>query len=173
MLAEKTNLYALQNGRNFPTLTTSETRVFLGLQLAVGTLKYPRLRMHWEEKYRIPMFDQMSRNRFFSIRNNLEIPNNNTDRFIKVRPVFDAIRNRCQQIPVEEYVSIDEQMVPFTGKLDVKQYVKGKPTPYGIKIYCLCGKSGILYDFIIYQGSSTEFNPDFLSKFGQLPTVVL
>lgn len=90
-----------------------------------------------------------------------------------MRPIFDAIRNRCQQIPVEEYVSIDEQMVPFTGKLDVKQYVKGKPTPYGIKIYCLCGKSGILYDFIMYQGSSTEFNPDFLSKFGQLPTVVL
>lgn len=57
--------------------------------------------------------------------------------------------------------------------LDVKQYIKGKPTPYGIKIYCLCGKSGIFYDFIIYQGPNTEFNPDILSKFGQLPTVVL
>lgn len=108
------------------------------------------------------MFEQMSRNRSLSIRNNLhlidnlKIPHGNKDKFIKVRPIFDAVKNRCQQLLVEEFVSIDEQMVPFIGKLHVKQYIKGKPTPYGIKIYSLCGKSGILYDVIINQGENTE-----------------
>lgn len=67
----------------------------------------------------------------------------------------------------------DEQIVPFTGQLNVKQYIKGKPTPYGIKIYALCGKSGLLYDFLLYQGSTTEIDPSFLTCFGQGPAVVL
>ncbi|KAL4088559.1 hypothetical protein QTP88_023651 [Uroleucon formosanum] len=32
---------------------------------------------------------------------------------------------------------IDEQMVPFKGKLSVKQYMRGKPSPWGIKIFVL------------------------------------
>lgn len=96
--ALKTNLYALQKGRNFPPLTSNEVKVFLGLQIVIGTLKFPQLRMHWEEKFKMPMFEQMSRNRFSSIQNNLplidnlEIPQGSRDKFIKVRPICDAIK---------------------------------------------------------------------------------
>lgn len=179
LFTEKTNIYAIQQGVHFPPVTTNEMKVFLGLQITIGTLKFPRLRMYWEEGLKLPMFYKMSRNRFLSIRtnlhliDNLQIPVGNKDRFIKVRPLYDAIKRKCQQLLVEEYVSVDEQMVPFTGKLDVKMYVKGKPTPYGIKIYCLCGQSGLLYDFLLFQGPNTEFEPDLLSKFGQLPAIVL
>lgn len=86
--------------------------------------------------------------------------------------MFGDVRNRCQQLAVEEFVAVDEQVVPFTGQLNVQQYIKGKPTPYGIKIYALCGKSGLLYDYILYQGSSTEIDQGFLSSFGQGPAVV-
>lgn len=112
------------------------------------------------------MFYKMSRNRFLSVRtnlhliDNLQIPVGNKDRFIKVRPIYDAIKRKCQQLPVEEYyVSVDEQMVPFTRKLDVKMYVKGKPTPYGIKLFCVCGQrrqSGLLYDFLLFQVSGAK-----------------
>lgn len=82
--------------------------------------------MYWKESYRTPMFSSMSRNRFFSIRtnldlvNNLKTPQNNTDKFLIVRPIFDVVRNRCQQLHVETCVAVDEQVVPFGGHLSMK-----------------------------------------------------
>lgn len=178
-LVKKTTLSTVQHNLRFSPLTVNEMKTFLGLLIVIGTLDFGRLRVYWKESYRLPMFEQMSRDKFLAIRTNLhlidnsQIPEGNKDRFIKVRPIFDAVRNRCQQLPIEEYVSVDEQMVPFTGKLDVKVYMKGKPSPYGIKIYCLCGKSGLMYDFMLNQGANTEFNQHLLSKFGQLPSIVL
>lgn len=61
-------------------------------------------------------------------------------------------------LTMEEELSIDEQIVPFRGKLSCLQYVKGKPEPWGIKVYFLCGRSGLSYDFVIYQGATTELS---------------
>jgi len=44
------------------------------------------------------------------------------------------------------------------GKLSVQQYMRGKPSPWGIKILVLASECGIIYDFILYQGSSTELD---------------
>ncbi|XP_049961749.1 piggyBac transposable element-derived protein 4-like [Schistocerca serialis cubense] len=70
-------------------------------------------------------------------------------------------------------LAVDEAMIPFTGKLSVKQYMKGKLSLWGIKMYMLCGKSAQAYDFILYQGASTEFQTSLLKEFGRAPTVVL
>jgi hypothetical protein len=76
----------------------------------------------------------------------LEIPNNNKDRYVKVRPVLESVRKRCKELPLEENLSVDEQIIPFKGKLNIKQYIRGKPYPWGLKIYILCGKIGLAYD---------------------------
>jgi len=116
----------------------------------------------------------MSRDRFFKLRsnwhfvNNLEKPADKNDTFYKVRfltsqsSLFDSIRQHLlsQPLEVEEEICVDEQMVPFTGTHNVKQYIKGKPHPWGVKLFVLCGKSGIAYDFLIYQGSRTELSPE-------------
>jgi len=47
--------------------------------------------------------------------------------------------------------------------LSIKQYIKGKPTPWGIKNFLLCGQSGIVYNSLLYQGSNTNIN-DFMQK---------
>ncbi len=78
--------------------------------------------------------------------------------FFKVRTLYECIRKRCLQLQLEEELCVDEQIVPFRGKLSVLQYIKGKPTPWGVKIYFLCGKSGLAYDFLIYQGATTELS---------------
>ena len=39
--------------------------------------------------------------------------------------------------------------------------MKGKPTPWGIKFFFLCGVSGFPYSFIPYQGASTSFPEEF------------
>ena len=37
-----------------------------------------------------------------------------------------------------------------------RQYVKSKPNPVGFKNFVLCGKSGRMLDFEIYQGTGTD-----------------
>ncbi|KAG5886538.1 hypothetical protein JTB14_002035 [Gonioctena quinquepunctata] len=59
------------------------------------------------------------------------------------------------------------------SKIKLVKYVKGKPCPWGIKIIVLCGSSGMAYDFIIYQGSTTELDKQLLAKFGRGATVIL
>ena len=70
-------------------------------------------------------------------------------------PLIEAVRQKCVSLVREEYLSIDEQMIPFTGRAPAKQFVKGKPSPEGLKNLVCCGKSGIAYDFILYQGKGT------------------
>ncbi|XP_072376186.1 microtubule-associated serine/threonine-protein kinase 2-like, partial [Diabrotica undecimpunctata] len=94
------------------------------------------------------------------------------DRLWKVRPLFNTIRKRCRQLEPEEVYSIDEQMVPFKGAVNIKQYIKNKPTRWGIKLFLLCGISGTIYDFIVYQGANTELKAEYM-LFGQSPAVVM
>jgi hypothetical protein len=35
---------------------------------------------------------------------------------------------------MERNICIDEKMVPFKGHLSIKQYIRNKPNPWGIKI---------------------------------------
>ncbi|XP_050056264.1 piggyBac transposable element-derived protein 3-like [Aphis gossypii] len=88
------------------------------------------------------------------------------NKFIKVRPLYDAINKKCNSLPVERRLSVDEQMVPYKGHLQMKQYVKGKPCPWGIKAFLLCGESGMVYNILLYQGATTELDTSTQKKFG-------
>ncbi|GBL74721.1 hypothetical protein AVEN_243596-1 [Araneus ventricosus] len=60
----------------------------------------------------------------------------------------------------------------FTGRCPIKQYVKNKPSPIGLKNFLLCASSGIVMDFEIYQGNSTlminqELGPSVVMKLVQ------
>lgn len=116
--------------------------------------------------------------RFFKLRNNLHVvsqrepPPGNTNRFWKVDPVVKAVRKRCLELQPEEYNSVDEQMIPFTGRAPAKQFVKNKPNPVGIKNFVICGKSGKAHDFELYQGKGTGISEEHKS-FGLGASVVL
>ncbi|XP_050295117.1 piggyBac transposable element-derived protein 2-like [Anthonomus grandis grandis] len=141
----------------------------------MGNLNYPRIKLYWDHKLQIPLIsNNITVNRFYKLRQHIHFVNiheklDNSDRFWKVRPLYDAIRRRCLSLPLESKLCVDEQMVPFKGSLNVKN----KPKPWGIKIFALCGSSGILYDFIIYQGSTTELDPQQLDVFRAGAAVVL
>lgn len=133
-----------------------------------------------EKDYRINVIaDNITRDRFFELRTHFHVMINeedsptNTDKFIKVRPLYDLLKKRFNELPVERNISIDEQIVPFKGKLCVKQYMRGKPHPWGIKLFLMCGSSGIVYDFLIFQGSTTELDPNIQTNFGQGGCVVM
>lgn len=178
-MATYTNIYAMQNNINFRATSASEMKICFALHIMIGCLnKFPRIRMYWEKSLHIYAFtENMSRDRFFQLRtnhhvNNVEKPPGTTDELYKVRPLIESVR-RCRELPVERQLSVDEQMIPFTGTLGIKQYIKGKPSPWGIKVFVLCGISGQAYDFLFYQGKTTEMSAENIKKFGQGSSVVL
>ncbi|KAJ8928034.1 hypothetical protein NQ314_019445 [Rhamnusium bicolor] len=146
-MANFTNIYAHQENVHFKPTDAAEIRSLFGLHIAAGCLKFPKVRLFWDKTLCINLFrDTMSRDRFFQLRtnlhcvNNLEIPQNCNDKLYKVRPLYDAIRDRCLQLDLEENLCIDEQIVPFRGQLSIKQYIKNKPTPLGCKNICFVRK---------------------------------
>ncbi|KAL4126370.1 hypothetical protein QTP88_010592 [Uroleucon formosanum] len=113
-----TNIYAEQKSTNqWVQITSAEMKVFVGIHLMMGVLNLPRVRIFFELRTH------------FHVINNEEIPQTNTDKFIKVKPLYNHMKNRFYQLPIEQNLSIDEQMVPFKGKLASKQYMRGKPHP--------------------------------------------
>jgi len=126
-MADYTKAYAEQTGKlNWIATTPREMKIFLGIHLLMGVFSLPRIRMYCEEKSRVKIVpDNITRNRFFELRANFHfmdnniIPTNNKDRFVKIRPLYDVLKKRCDELAVERNVRIDKQMVPFKGKLSV------------------------------------------------------
>ncbi|PIO55165.1 hypothetical protein TELCIR_23451 [Teladorsagia circumcincta] len=149
---EKTNMYSIHKTGKCIDATVQEIRKIVGAHILMGVVQFPRLRMYWSPATRIHFFDELrlSRNRFETLRNNLHIVDVNADhdqrdKLWKVRPIISSFENRCEQLELEENLCIDESIIPFEGQLSIKQYVKGKPNPWGVKVFMLCGASGIIY----------------------------
>lgn len=101
-MAKHTNTYTQQNGKlNWIETNSREMKIFVGVHLLMGVFGLPRIRMYWEQKSRINIVaDNITRNRFFELRSNFHvmdnnnIPTNNRDRFVKVRPIYDILQKK-------------------------------------------------------------------------------
>lgn len=114
LIAYNTLLYTVQKGIHFSPTNAQEIKCFITIHM--GTLKFPRVRMYWEEAYRInTVTNNMTRDRFFQLRSNFHIidndsiPPNNKDKFIKVRPLYNLIKTQCNSLIKERNLSSDEQ----------------------------------------------------------------
>jgi Transposase IS4 len=52
-----------------------------------------------------------------------------------------------------QVIVVDESMVAYTGRDPLKQYIKGKPIPWGYKVWCVASDSYLL-NFDVYKGKS-------------------
>ena len=119
----------------------------------------------------------MTVNRFEEIKRFLHL-NDNTkyvekgqpghDKLHKVRPLIDALNCQLAKIPVEENVSVDEQIVLFKGGHALKQYNPRKPHKWGYKVFVLSGVSSFSYNFEVFTGAGDNVclpnEPDFGSS---------
>ena len=96
----------------------------------------------------------------------------NPDGLWKVRPIVDGLTNALLELKNEKRCAVDEQMIPFRGKLSFEQYMSGKPSPWGIKSCVLCGESGSPCAMIVYQGATTKL-PESYSQLGMGVSVVM
>ncbi|XP_072377849.1 uncharacterized protein [Diabrotica undecimpunctata] len=78
---------------------------------------------------------------------------------------IDAIREKCLSLGQETLFSVDEMMIAYKGtKADnLRQYMPKKPKKWGLKMFVCTGVSGIVYDFLVYTGSSIFTNAQFCS----------
>lgn len=162
LIADCTNAMSLATTGTSLNTSADEIFHFFGASIFMSCVPYPQVRMFWSNFLRIPVIsDQMTRDRFFKLRQHLKVVIDNdisedvkkTDRFWKVRPFMDHILNGCLLQARPKCVSIDEQMIPFTGACPFRQYVSLKPNPVGMKNFVLASADGIILDFEVYQGA--------------------
>ena len=69
----------------------------------------------------------------------------------KLRPWFESLRTNFLQIPLKEFQSIDEIIVPFIGRSCLKVYMPKKPHKWGFKLGGRSDSDGFPYDFDLCQ----------------------
>lgn len=95
------------------------------------------------------------------------------DKLFKVRPLIEAIRKQLLLVPKEEYLAVDEQIIPTKARHTLKQYNPKKPKKWGYKNLVLCGSSGFSYDFDIFAGEQSNTVPEGAPNIGASGNIVI
>jgi len=69
------------------------------------------------------------------------------DKLFKIRPVIETLRTRFLTVPLEEIVSVAEQLCSTKGKSALKVYLPNKPHKWSYKLYVLYEASCFVYNF--------------------------
>uniref|UniRef100_A0A8B9GTM1 PiggyBac transposable element-derived protein domain-containing protein n=1 Tax=Astyanax mexicanus TaxID=7994 RepID=A0A8B9GTM1_ASTMX len=162
-MVEQTNLYAIQLDPNkLLKVTAAEIEQFFGICFYMSIFGLPGTRMYWKFATRVDcVADTMSMHRWEAIKHYLHLSDNSIqppvgdpayDKLYKVRPLLTSLLEKFNEIPMEEHLCVDEQIVPFKGKHPMKQYNPKKPKRWGYKVFVLSDSRGLVYNFEIYTG---------------------
>ncbi|XP_055389991.1 piggyBac transposable element-derived protein 3-like [Condylostylus longicornis] len=170
-----TKMYTLKHYGVESDTTVEDIKKFYGCNIIMGCLGYPRVRMYWADGFRNELIaTSLSRNKFFTLRNIIHFVDtdkpNEKNKLWRIQPVIDIVKKRCNELAtVVEAYSIDEQMIPFTGRCPARQVIRSKPRPVGLKNFVCATADGLVVDFEIFQGAGTF--PD--CGLGHGPSVVI
>ncbi|XP_045127477.1 piggyBac transposable element-derived protein 4-like [Portunus trituberculatus] len=161
----QTNLYALQQGKNYKPTDENEIKTFIGMNLLMGIVKLPSYRDYWSSNpclHNDFISKLMPVNRFGWLLGNSHL-NDNTlmpdrkspeyDKLYKVRPFLKAMQENFERHFLPSCsVAVDESMIKFKGRSSMKQYQPNKPIKRGYKVWMMADKSGYCLKFDIYTG---------------------
>lgn len=164
-IVTETNLYITQNNiANCPPVTSVELRQFLGILIFTTVFHYPNVRSYWGKYGFQHIMETMSSKRFAKLRSVIHFNDNSLhkpithpehDRLHKIRSIISHLNQRFSNIvPLEQRLSLDEQMCATKVAHFLKQYLPNKPHKWGFKFYVLCSLSGYAYNFEIYSGKN-------------------
>ena len=89
----------------------------------------------------------ISRDRFEIVVDNTRITE---DMYFKARPLFEKLYNNYVKF------SIDESIIPYYGRHGTKQFVRGKPIRFSLKLWCITSSIGYLRHAEPYCGINTH-----------------
>ena len=158
-MLESTNYARLKDNHMF-TMTVEKLKSFLAILLVSRYAGLPRQEMYWERRedcHNLVVSAMMTKTEFLECKRYLHLADNNalnsSDKFAKVRPLFNAINKQCVwNYQPTQHVSVDEFMVPYFGKLGAKQYIHGKPIKFGFKLWVMATPLGYCIQVFPYAG---------------------
>ena len=142
-----------------------EIKAYYGLLILMDTMKFERDEMYWSESSQYKLVGSrfgeiMPRDRYVQIKRYLHFNDDDVDhegdKLYKIRFMLDTCRTSFQReyIPHRE-ISVDEAMIPFKGRLGMKQYMKDKPVKFGIKLWVAADAiSAYCVNFEVYVGKN-------------------
>ncbi|KAG5888977.1 hypothetical protein JTB14_026048 [Gonioctena quinquepunctata] len=160
-----TNMREVADKGRFLETSEYEMRTFFGASMLIGIYGLPRIRMYWARNSRVPIIpDNISGNQYSQLRSRLKLVEDqkmskeerNLNKFWKIRPMLNTVQKGCQNNKSTRYVSIDEQMIPFHGQVEMRQFVRGKPNPVGLKNFVMTTPKGVPLDFHLYEGNGSS-----------------
>ena len=162
----KSNTYARHKGNHSFMMTIKKLKSFIAILLLSGYNKLPRQEMYWQRREDCQnrmATSLMTKNEFEDCKQFLHLTDNEnldkTERFGKVRPLFDAIDKQCvAHYRPEQHLSVDESMVSYFGKHGAKQYIHRKPIKFGYKLWVLAEPLGYCVEFRPYAGKDTQLD---------------
>ncbi|XP_029926608.1 piggyBac transposable element-derived protein 4-like isoform X3 [Myripristis murdjan] len=176
VLCKHTNMKAernLEKGKKFvwTEISPQEMKKYLGMLLYMAVLHLPKVRDFWRKDSIFHLAfpaTVMPRDRFLAIYSNLHMSNPSedaeNDRKIgtkdydplhRVRPLYDMLRTQCMTVyHPRQHIAVDERMVATKARLSIKQYMKAKPTKWGLKFFVVADVNGYTIDYRLYTGKS-------------------
>ena len=136
--------------RNWRPVTREEMKGFLAIILNMGIIQLSNLKDYWstDDTTNLTFFRSVfSRDRFFQIFGALHVGEiDSSTKRGKIQPFLDRI---CPSFEAAftpgQHISVDESVITFKGRVSFRQYLKGKPNPWGIKAFVLAdSKTGYL-----------------------------
>lgn len=161
-IVEQTNLYYVQEtGKTTVIVTLNDMKKFIAIHSLMGNVVMKSYLDYWCHKYRYAQIaDIMPLKKYQQMRRYIHFNDSNfedSDRYYKVRPVMEKVRQNCLKYETERKFSVDEMMIAYKGTKAGKrrQYMKDKPNKWGFKNFVRSGLSGMIYDFVMYGGDDT------------------
>jgi len=122
-----------------------ELQAFIGLLIVLGAFKAKHRTVEelWSAREGFPICRAtMTMESFQQIKSALRFDDprrrNKQDPLAPVRSVTDAFNKRLREVYVpSEWLTVDEQLFEFHGRVLFKQYIRSKPGKFGIKLIWL------------------------------------
>lgn len=147
---------------NWRPVMREEMKGFISIILNMGIVQLGDLKDYWSTHAttNLPFFRSVfSRDRFFQIFGALHVGDiDSSTKRGKIQPFLDIV---CPAFEAAftpgQQIAIDESVIAFKGRVSFRQYLKGKPNPWGIKAFVLSdSKTGYLNRVRIYYGKETQ-----------------
>ena len=153
-----------QSDGSWKDVTADEIKRFIALLIHFGVVHIRGdVQKNWSTKtlyHGLWARAILPRQRYFAILAMLHVVDPATEepanKLRKVESFVDHFKNKCSELyKPRQHVAIDERMVKSRHRSGFRQYIKDKPTKWGIKLWVLADSSnGYTIDFNIYIGKA-------------------
>ena len=147
------------------TMSVEKLKAFLTILLVSGYVGLPRQEMYWERRkdcHNLVVSAVMRKTEFLECKRYqyLHPADNNTlnssDKFAKVRPLFNAINKQCiLNYQHTQHVSIGESLVLYFRNHGAKQYIHSKSIKVGFKLWVKATPLGYCVQFRSHAGKDS------------------